>query len=125
MADPYHPPAAPSADPIAPPLTTRELVFALVLPILSALGVFVLVPQFADVYRGFGTELPLPTHLLVNWHGLVWLWPLVVAGVFARFRRHRRGRTLLSVASIAGSGTLVLIAGWAAYLPLMMMAETI
>lgn len=123
--DPYVAPGAGAKEPAVRPLSGWVLAIALVPALLAALVLFVAVPQFEVVFRDFGASLPAPTDLMVRWYALVWLWPLVVVAVFARWRRHRLGVVFLALVSVVGSGLLVAIGLWAMYLPLFELAATI
>jgi type II secretory pathway component PulF len=98
---------------------------SLVAPVIVAMMALLVVPQFAEVFRNFGAELPAPTRLLSRYPGLVFVWPLVIGMAAAAWRRRARRGIPLLVLSLVGS--FVVFAGVIAalYLPIFKLAATI
>lgn len=75
-------------------------IIVLAFTVLLVTGVLIfIVPVFEKMFRQFGSQLPLPTQLLVNAsHAMVWAGPLTVAlvagGVYAFRRQMRRNPRL-------------------------------
>jgi len=74
-------------------MTYPVAVVALVVLIMSAMLLFV-VPQFKTIYAGLGSELPLPTKILLGMsEGFTGYWYVVLAAAFGArfaFRRYKK-----------------------------------
>ncbi|NZA25247.1 hypothetical protein H0E84_02540 [Luteimonas sp. SJ-92] len=77
------------------------------------------VPQFVDVYRSFGADLPRPSAFLVSWYRALAFLPLLfLLAWFFWPQRDRRGVAALAV-SVVLSGAIFLFGVWAAYAPIL------
>jgi type II secretory pathway component PulF len=97
---------------------------------LAAVGgvaaVQLIVPQFQDVFKNFGAELPLLSRIFVNGRMFLWVLPLLVpvAAAFVRVRSpedSRRGVVALLLGLAIGIG-LPMLCGLAMYLPIFKLA---
>lgn len=82
------------------------LTYPLVIMVMSVMTVFILavwvLPKFVDFFEQLGTDLPLPTRLLLGfasfmgtwWWAILLIWALMVAGFFV-LRSSESGRRLL------------------------------
>ena len=59
-----------------------QLIVGMVCALIAALTPTLIIPQFQQVFDGFGTEMPLITHIALSYH--LWLWTLPVLVVAAR-----------------------------------------
>jgi type II secretory pathway component PulF len=101
------------------------LAAAMLPPVLACLMAFQVVPQFADVFRNFGAELPWLTWFLVRYTWFVVVWPLIVVAVALAW--HGDARRTVNMVAISGIGSFVLFATVMAamYLPIFKLSATI
>jgi type II secretory pathway component PulF len=80
------------------------------------------VPQFADLFRGFGADLPVETRVLLStypWWGALIL--PIVALWWYEWKNAKNQMTAVVFGAFAG-GALLLFGVWACYSPLMRLA---
>lgn len=105
------------------------LTTGLLAAIAIAAGVNLVVPQFEDVFRNFGTELPLLTRLFVEARYAFFGLPLIVLAVWALTpRRTPPGNERGIVALVVGIGMgmiLLPLCLIAMYLPIFRLASMV
>ena len=91
---------------------------------ILVIAIFV-VPQFNDVFRDFGADLPLLTRVLIApWVG--GLWPLLVLIDGLRLRMSGRGGLAgYLVRAVLGTAALIMLYTLAMYLPIFKLAATV
>jgi uncharacterized membrane protein YhdT len=105
------------------------LATGLIAAIAIAAGVNLVVPQFEDVFRNFGAELPLLTRLFVEARYAFFCLPLIVLAAWALTRRrtppgNERGIVALVVG--IGMGMILLpLCLIAMYLPIFRLAAMV
>lgn len=98
---------------------------ALLLNLMLAVAIIAAVPQFDEVFRNFGAELPLATRLAVQLYPLVAALPLLIPLVWFFWPRpDSRGFAAL-LFSIACVLLLSAAFGYALYLPILMLGAPI
>ncbi|WP_162404463.1 hypothetical protein [Pseudoxanthomonas jiangsuensis] len=97
--------------------------------ILAALGlvagVETVLPQFAQSLAAFGTDLPWPTRLVLEWHRLAWLAALVPVAAWWSWPQRRHRGIAAAVAGLAAGILVIVLATAALSLPVMQLARTI
>lgn len=100
-----------------------QLVVALLGGIAVAFGALVVVPQFADLFEGFATDLPLPTRLLLASYRYWGLAPVLTLAVWLAWpNRVRRGEAAVVFGSLL-AGALFVFGVIACYAPIFMLAR--
>lgn len=97
----------------SPWILLPSLLLALPAPVVASVAV----PQFKQVFVGFGSELPGLTLLLVNHYALLWLLPVLAlaVGALAHIRRWGPGPPMMvGLASLGMTPVLLL----SLYLPI-------
>jgi hypothetical protein len=124
--DPYSPPQADAGVAARPgPMSPWWLWSSQVPPLLTALALFLAIPQFREVFEGFGAELPILTKLAVQYPWLAFAWPLAVFALGLHWRRRGdRGIPLLAI-SLVGSFVVLGLGVVVVYLPVFKLAATI
>ncbi|QKE63299.1 hypothetical protein HNE05_07965 [Aquipseudomonas campi] len=59
-----------------------QLIVGLVCALIAALVPALVIPQFQQVFNGFGAQVPLITHIALSYH--LWLWTLPIFVIAAR-----------------------------------------
>lgn len=97
--------------------------------ILAALGlvagVETVLPQFAQSLAAFGTDLPLPTRLFMEWHWLAWFAALAPLAAWWLWPRSSHRGIAAGAAGLAAGALVVVLATAALSLPVMQLARTI
>jgi hypothetical protein len=96
------------------------LICALVAAITPAL----VVPKFEQVFIGFGAEIPLITHIVLNYH--LWLWLLPIFVVVIRLSWPKSAQRPLA-SCLFGVTSLVLVIPltiYAMYMPIFLLGQT-
>lgn len=108
------------------PANTLLLIIGLVVAMLGVVAVQWVVPQFLDVLKNFGAELPLLTRLFVDGGGFLWLVPLLVPVVSAcvplRTPEDKRRGIVALLLGVAIGVVLPLLCMFAMYLPIFKLA---
>src|SRR5690349_13505634 len=113
------------ATPPTRPINPWALVAALLVPLIPCLVVFNVVPQFEDVFKNFGAELPWITVLMLRQPWVVVAWPLFMVWLALAWRGESRRTVPLLAASGAGSYLLFVATIASMYLPIFTLAATI
>ena len=74
--------------------TTSEkiaLALGLLCASISAVIPIVMVPQFKNIFEGFGSELPIPTFIFVYYHQILWALPFLVFYIWYRWPKPKQG----------------------------------
>lgn len=105
------------------------LVAGLLASLAMAAGVNLVVPQFEDMLKNFGAELPWITRLFVEYRHALFAMPLLVLAAWALTpRRTPPGNERGVVALVVGIGLGILLLPLcliAMYLPIFMLAGTV
>lgn len=96
MNNPYQPPGSTEATEVAPSPSPFLIVLGICLTAIPALACGFAAPQFREVFRSFGAELPSITTALIHFHGLLWLFPLAATVAVARANLASRARRSLA-----------------------------
>ncbi|PTU74982.1 hypothetical protein DBO85_06885 [Pseudomonas mangrovi] len=114
-----------AADHAGLPAQLLMLGIALLLNLLLAVAIIAAVPQFADVFRNFGAELPLATRLAIQFYPLAAVLPLLIPVAWFVWPNHASrglGALLTSIACIL---LVPLAFGYALYLPIFRLGEVV
>lgn len=101
------------------PVQLLMLGLALLLNLTLAVAIIAAVPQFDDVFRHFGAELPLPTRLAVQLYPLAAALPLLIPLVWFFWPRPESRGFAALLFSIACVLLLSAAFGYALYLPIL------
>lgn len=103
-----------------------------VLGVVLASGVSHLAPKFAEIFRGFGADLPAATAFVIRWPHLCWFLPIASGVLFWAAMRKREatldthGKQVLLFALLCAStaviGALVMVA---LYMPILRMGAVV
>ncbi|MDR2638190.1 MAG: hypothetical protein LBB55_07615 [Zoogloeaceae bacterium] len=122
MENPYEPPSSDSEEQSTP---ARASLFPLILGVafafVSALIPAVIVPYFASGFTAVGADLPMATLLLIEYHSLLWLLPILVVVVHFSWPQKEKLPLLLGIFSLLALPFMV----WALYLPISHIGEAL
>ena len=114
---------------VSPMNPTREsllmLCFGVFAGVAVAVGAFFIVPNFQEVFKGFGTELPLATKLLLatyQWWGVV---PGVTVVLWTFWPNAPKRGMVALIFGMLSSGLLSGFLVWAAYMPIFRLGSTV
>lgn len=124
MSNPYEAPAS-SSSASSNSGQSALFVIGLVCAILTALIPTLVVPNFSEVFRSFGAQLPWPTQLLLQGHLGLWILPVLVLVIWWLWPTPRN-----RAKAACWFGALSLVVGVPAcmialYLPIVALSQTI
>jgi type II secretory pathway component PulF len=79
---------------------------------------YLVLPQFTEVFRNFGTKLPPTTSLLINYPFLLALFPLLVLGVWITWPTKNNRGIVACVLGSFGMVAMIALMTVAMYLPI-------
>jgi type II secretory pathway component PulF len=125
---PYSPPpSAPLAELPAPRRGWEKFLLGVGLlgAIVAPLMAHIIVPQFNEVFRNFGAELPFFTKLLVRGYPALWLLPIAVLAAWFRWPRREFRAVAACLIGALSAALFVPVMIVAVYLPIFKLAATI
>ncbi|MDH4481485.1 MAG: hypothetical protein QE279_02120 [Rhodoferax sp.] len=100
-----------------------QFIVGLIVSGLTGFHIFRKIPEFAEVFKSFGGNLPAATQLTMQWYPVALLLPaLVIAAWFLYPKIHRRGTAALITAIAASAGSLLFIV-FIMYLPIIALRQ--
>ena len=98
------------------------LAIAMILPTATAIGALFVVPRFAEVFAGFGAELPLETRLLLATYRWWLALPVLVVVIGMSWPKPIDRATAAVVSGLILAIAMVAFVMWACYVPIFKLA---
>ncbi len=98
------------------------LATAMILPTATAIGALFVVPRFAEVFAGFGAELPLETRLLLATYRWWMAFPVLVVVIGMAWPKPNDRATAAVISGLFLAIAMVVFVTWACYAPIFNLA---
>jgi hypothetical protein len=128
MQNPYQPPGAPVSETDAAARAKRQTWFFIVGVLCAAVGALVptiLVPQYKELFAGFGSELPMATSVLVRFYPALWLFPVLLLFAKGTWPKIANRGGAVAVAGLSFLVIVIPLTFYLLYLPIFRMAEAL
>ncbi|MDZ4811628.1 MAG: hypothetical protein SGI99_03325 [Pseudomonadota bacterium] len=95
---------------------------AMILPTTTAIGALFVVPRFAEVFAGFGAELPPATRLLLATYRWWLAFPVLVVVIGMAWPKSNDRATAAVISGLFLAIAMIVFVTWACYAPIFSLA---